>query len=251
MVAHAAALQGWDFRIYSKKRKSELFGAQYLHAPILDATPGMSEYPKSVRYLMTGTPEQYRAKVYGADWDGTVSPEDYQVDHYAWDIRATYDFLWSEYEDDISDMDLSNYHLGHQLKLHKHDLVISTVPRTIWALPGDVFESQRVWAYGDAPERGQVCPFSPKQDFTVICDGTDDVSWYRVSKVFGYTTIEWPYDRKPTDLAVSLVEKPLRHNSTAASDFVHLGRYGAWEKGVLTTDVFDQAMKILGEDRIR
>ena len=248
LVAHAAVLRGWDFQIYSRKRKSELFGAQYLHAPIPGMTPN-AEFPGSVRYLMTGTPEQYRAKVYGADWDGNVSPEDYQIDHYAWNIRTTYDKLWNLYFQEIEEKFFKYGKLDSWIK-RRHDLVISTVPRTLWREPGDVFESQKVWAMGDAPERGQQCPFSPAQDFTVLCDGTNDVGWYRVSKVFGYTTIEWPYNRKPDGLPVSLVEKPLRHNSTAASDIVHLGRYGAWEKGVLTTDVFDQAMKILGEDKL-
>jgi hypothetical protein len=191
--------------------------------------------------------------VYGADWDGTVSPEDYDHDHYAWDIRATYDKLWQAYEHEISPCEFISGHLGNysfQMEGSEPDLVISTVPRKIWAQPGDVFTSQKVWAIGDAPELGQEVPFAPTQDFTVICDGTPDVGWYRLSKVFGYTTIEWPHDRKPPLPGISEVEKPLGHNSTAASDFIHLGRYGAWEKGVLTTDVFRQALKILGEDRI-
>lgn len=255
LVAHAAVLRGWDFQVYSKKRKSELFGAQYLHGPIPGVTPQESIAGAVVKYHLTGTPEQYRTKVYGEDWDGTVSPEDFQVDHYAWNIRTTYDKLWNLYGDEIVDCDFNEYNrirpgFTGRLTGRKFDLAISTVPRTLWRESGDVFESQKVWALGDAPERGQACPFSPAQDFTVLCDGTDDVGWYRVSKVFGYTTIEWPYNRKPDGLPVSLVEKPLRHNSTAASDIIHLGRYGAWEKGVLTTHVFDQAMKILGEDKL-
>jgi hypothetical protein len=46
------------------------------------------------------------------------------------------------------------------------------------------------------------------------------------------------------------VTKPLRYTGNSAPDFIHLGRYGAWEKGILTSDVFFQAMKILAEDRI-
>jgi len=249
MVAHAAAMLGWDFRIYSKKRKSQLFGSQYLHNPI----PGMTDGPAAiVEYHLEGTPEEYRRKVYGPSWDGTVSPEDLEQDHYAWDIRQTYDKMYAAYEAEIQDQsfDTVGERAGISLWLKgNHDLVISTVPRKIWANPGDQFLSSRVWAYGDAPELGQHTPFRPR-DFTVICDGTKDVGWYRASNIFGHCTIEWPEDSKPPLDGISLVEKPLSHNSTAASDFIHLGRYGAWQKGVLTTDVFYQAMTALAGDKL-
>ncbi|AHN84081.1 oxidoreductase [Mycobacterium phage Hawkeye] len=258
LVAHAAAMLGWDFRIYSKKRKSFLFGSQYLHEPI----PGMTDPVAAiVTYNLVGTAEGYRQKVYGNTYDGTVSPEDLNHDHYAWNIRTTYDKLWNAYELEIEDCNIvQSQWLGHnplsrgglfsELSGKTHDLVISTVPRKIWAQPGDVFASQKVWAIGDAPELGQKVPFEPKTDNTIICDGTSDIGWYRLSKVFGYTTIEWPQNHKPPIPGMAEVEKPLWHNSTAASDFIHLGRYGAWQKGVLTTDVFHQALNILGEDKI-
>lgn len=241
LVAHAALMSGWDMRIYSKKRKSRLFGSQYLHEPI----PGMTHEPATiVQYVLEGTPEEYRHKVYGEAWDGTVSPEDLTENHYAWDIRATYDRLYSAYEDDIVEHELRNQNTYYTWGA---DLVISTVPRKLWAQPGDVFLSTTVWAIGDAPELGVETPFRPA-DNTVICDGTKDVGWYRASCVFGHCTIEWPENNRPPLDGIALVEKPLSHNSTAASDFIHLGRYGAWEKGVLTTDVFNQALKIFAED---
>ena len=249
LAAHAAAMLGWNFRIYSKKRKSFLFGSQYLHEPI----PGMTDPVAAVvGYNLVGTPEGYRQKVYGESYDGTVSPEDLAQDHYAWDIRATYDKLWDAYSGEVEEWEivLPMYKSSLYGRLSGHDLVISTVPRKIWAEQGDTFASQKVWAIGDAPELGQEVPFAPAQDFQIICDGTDDVGWYRLSKVFGYTTIEWPENRKPPIPNIAIVEKPLWHDSKAASDFVHIGRYGAWQKGVLTTDAFRQAIKVLGEDRI-
>lgn len=247
MVAHAAGILGWNYRIYSKKRKSFLFGSQYLHEPI----PGMTDNVAAiVTYHLEGSPEGYRRKVYGDSWDGTVSPEDLNHDHYAWDIRSTYDKMWRAYEDEIVQTDFFSESVSTNVNWQCHDIVISTVPRKIWAHPGDVFASQKVWAIGDAPELGQKAPFEPKQDNLIICDGTSEIGWYRLSKVFNYTTVEWPFDRKPPIANVGLVEKPLWHNSTAASDFVHLGRYGAWEKGVLTTDVFRQAMSVLSEDKM-
>jgi hypothetical protein len=216
--------------------------------------------PKLVKYQMRGTPEGYRRKVYGDDWDGTVSPEDLLEEHYAWDLRAGYDWLWREYNDEICHMEI---HKGlHEVTTPwtggQHDLVISTVPRKIWAMPRDQFLSTKVWALGDAVDTQRVYLYRA-DEFTVICDGTIDNDWYRVSNIFGYCTMEWPSERSPfgdtfTDLpparGASIVEKPLSHNSTAASDFVHLGRYGAWEKGVLTSDVFYQAMQVYAKDSI-
>lgn len=255
LVAHAAEMSGWDFRIYSRKMKSKLFGAQYLHQPIPNLECGA---PKLVQYSLRGTPEDYRRKVYGNDWDGTVSPEDYQEAHAAWDIRLAYDHLWREYEAEIWDVNLQAIPDVYHEVQKGHDLVISTVPRKIWARPGDVFESQKVWALGDTSESDRVRLYRPP-DFHVYCCGTDEHEWYRVSNIFGYCTMEWPgfltadgheFARHPPARGASIVEKPLRHNSTAASDFVHLGRYGAWEKGLLSSDAFYEAMKVFAKDKL-
>ena len=256
MAAHAAALSGWDFRIYSRRVPSKLYGAQYLHQPIPALECGV---PRMIQYYMRGTPEQYRRKVYGDDWDGTVSPEDFPEPHAAWDIRTAYEHLWRVYSDEIIDVDfreklLANLVHSFTVNTQTPDLIVSTVPRKIWAEPGDVFESTYVWALGDTELPRVEKPYRP-EPFTVQCDGRPHVPWYRVSNIYGYCTIEWPYDPSPQAIAphdgASIVEKPLRHNSTAASDFVHLGRYGAWQKGVLSHDAFFEAMKVLAGDAIR
>jgi hypothetical protein len=164
--------------------------------------------------------------------------------HEAWDLRWAYSELWHRYSDEIENVEMS------QLMLIGYDLVISTVPRKLWAEPGDVFEAQRIWALGDT-DRVRVNMFRPP-DFTVICNGEPYPEWYRVSNIFDHCTMEWPafWGLEPPCPGASLVEKPLWHNSTAASDFIHLGRYGAWQKGVLTTDAFTEAMKVFARDAI-
>lgn len=258
MVAHAAELSGWDFRIYSRKQPSKLYGAQYLHQAIPNLDCGV---PKMVRYTLRGTAEAYRRKVYGDEWDGTVSPEDFVETHGAWDIREAYDHLWREYSEEIYDVNIDReWARWDGWMLPGTDLVISTVPRNIWAQPGDLFQSQKIWALGDTEMPRVEPPYRP-EPFTVICEGSRDVPWYRISNIFGYCTIEWPFtgyepenqwapgDYLPPIPGASIVEKPLRHNSTAASQFVHLGRYGAWQKGVLTSDAFYEAMKVFASAR--
>lgn len=258
LAAHAAVLSGWDFRVYSRKQRSQLYGAQYLHQPIPNLDCGT---PALVHYELRGTPEAYRRKVYGDSWDGTVSPEDFMETHSAWDIRRAYRNLWELYHTEIEAFDFTNTPAwmlyedlaGKQTFTSSHDIVISTVPRKLWAEPGDVFESQRIWALGDTEER-RVNGNRPP-DFTVVCSADVLVPWYRVSNIYGYATMEWPYDYEawepePPSMGASIVEKPLRHNSTAASDFHHVGRYGKWEKGVLSSDAFYDAMKTFAEDSI-
>lgn len=242
MVAHAADMLSWNFRIFGTKKKSMILGSQYLHKPI----PGMTSGPVAiVDYHLEGTPEDYRSKVYGPSWTGT---DDYEYldesHHYAWNMRDTYDKMWKAYEPEIK-----NYTLCKEDAplLNNFDLVISTIPRTMWAEPGDVFRSTKIWIAQDSEDR--CAPFRPRE-FTVICDGTPDVGFYKASNIFGHCTVEWPESKKPPLDGILLVERPLSHNSKAASDFKHLGQFGSWDPQILVTDVFDQALEILAEDKI-
>ena len=241
LAAHACQINGVHFDIYSKKRKSTLFGSQYLHEPI----SGITDLPVEINYSLVGDMEGYREKVYGLKWDGDVSPSKYEGDHHAWDIRTAYDRLWHRYEGNIHDTQIGP-EFQFWTGMEHYDYVLSTVPRTVFRQPGDNFEFSTVWAVGDAPEIGQFAPFSPREDNVVICDGTRDVGWYRLSKIFGHTTIEWPEGKRPPVEGIAAVFKPLKF--TSKSEWSHkwhfLGRYGKWEKGVLSTDAFNEALKI-------
>lgn len=257
MVAHAAELSGWDFSIYSRKRKSPLYGAQYLYKPI----PSLNcSDPKLVSYELHGTPEAYVKKVYGDNWDHLPDINYYNVKHEAWDIREAYDRLWLLYSGEIEHCDIPNYNssdvIFYPIPWRFCDLVISTVPRTIWAQPGDIFESVPIWALGDTETR-RVMDRPP--EFHVIDNSHIYPSWHRVSNIFNYCTMEWPCDRSPygdtfTDLApvsgASVVLKPNYCKCSGAKDFIHLGRYGAWQKGIRSADAFYSAMEIFAKDKI-
>lgn len=254
MVAHAAKLSNWDFQIYSKKQKSKLFGAQYLHEPIPDMTEGEGVM---LDYSLRGTPEEYRQKVYGEAWDGNTSPEDYPEPHRAWDLRDTYEKLWFDYGHEVTAIEIGTYGPQSQMWYNKavldsHDLVISTVPRTVWDSNESHFQKTYVWAQGGF-ELGDL-----KQDNnTVICDGTNLTNWYRSAMIFGQGTLEWPQwwnaryaSVTPPAPGAVRVAKPLVYTGSAAREFIHLGRYAQWEKGVLTSDVFEAAMKVFANDSI-
>jgi hypothetical protein len=247
MAAHAAALAGHDVLIYSKARKSRLYGCQYLHAPI----PGISEdQPVDVSYHLDGTPEDYRRKVYGPTWKGKVSPETLDADHHAWDIRAAYDRLWDMYGSYVQDIDLQNPEALEGVLHSGQDVTFSTVPAPLLcADPGHDFGFETVYALGDAPEEGQYVPFRPAQNYgehAVVCNGLDVPSWYRLATVHGYTTVEWPGSKKPPVAGVAEVTKPLATDCTCLPDVHRLGRYGAWRKGVLSHEAFFEATIVLG-----
>lgn len=241
LAAHASQINQADFTIFSRKRQSPLFGAQYLHEPIT----GITGAGTTVRYeLIGGDAEDYRQKVYGF-FNGEVSPEKLEREHQAWDIRAAYQELWRRYESQIVDFDIKSHsQVVREAKLERFDVVISTIPRTTWATPECSFDKETIYAIGDAPELGQTVPFTLQDDNMILLDASQDVSWYRLSKVFGYSTIEWPGRRKPPVEGVQQWFKPLSCIAHGATDFLHMGRYGEWKKGVLTTDVFHQALKV-------
>ncbi len=258
LAAHACAMQNVEFEVFSKKRKSHLFGSQYLHEPI----PGITNhYDKGtpVTYINRGTPEEYRRKTHGKWWDGVVAPQEFEPHHTAWNIREAYDKLWQFYGQDVNDYEIPTSKYAASLVTTDlsldvlYDLVISTVPRTIWKVPGEEFIYSEGWAVGDAPELGRFCPFTTENDNEIVCDGTNEVSYTRLSRVFGYTTIEWPIASKPPVPGVSKITKPLHYQPSnqvnPTSEWLHVGRYGAWRKGVVVTDAWHEVTKRLKDGR--
>ena len=266
LAAHACKLEGADFEIFSKKRKSQLFGSQYLHQPI----PEVTRYDEhvGVKYVTLGTPEEYRRKTHGKWWDGHIAQEDFEPDHIAWNIRTAYDTLWQLYGhgvhhyEFITDEGKLRQYRGttfdvarYDLQLTNFDLVINTMPRTIWQVPGDEFIFSEGWALGDAPEEGKFIPHEIT-DNTIICDGTPDTAWTRLSRVFGYGSVEWPHHTpRPPLPGVAMVTKPLHYlpstqvaNPTA--EWLHVGRYGKFEKGVVVTDAFEDVLRKLQEMKV-
>ena len=242
MAAHAAKVSGARVDIYSRRRKSELYGCQYLHAPI----PGMTDVaPVEVRYMLHGDTEQYKRKVYGESWEGQVSPEDYLGTHMAWDIRRTYDNLWAEYGKYVFGTELSAGFMGNFMQddARKYDLIISSIPRGLICKRRHTFAYQSVWALGDAPERGIFVPEHVPHN-TVVCNSLPVPTWYRASRVFNYSTVEWPWGDQPQPEA-SEVTKPLSHNCDCWPELEFVGRYGAWQKDLLSHTAFQTVLDML------
>jgi hypothetical protein len=246
LVATWAAEQrgGTEVVILSRKRPSPLYGCQYLHQPIPDLTVASVE----VDYRLNGTCEQYARKVYGVETP-TVSPQLYDRPHPAWDLRGAYAWLWNRYEDLIVEAELTALNIHAVMTDFKPDRVVVAVPRPVLCQAGGehLFRSQRCWAIGDALELGQEIPYRCPEN-TVLCDGTSEMSWYRLAKVFGFGSVEWSsLQRKPPISGVVSFQKPLSTTCNCWPDWHFVGRYGRWQKGVLVHDAYGETLEYLNE----
>src|SRR5262245_8530223 len=126
-AAQAAAMHGLSPVIISKKQKSMLYGAQYLHKPI----PGLTDIDSAseITTIRRGVEKHYAERVCG---DGTQPTSWRRVQREApcWNLQATYDVAWDKFAKDIVDFTLTNEDVVEFDRTF--DLVISTVPR--WAI---------------------------------------------------------------------------------------------------------------------
>jgi hypothetical protein len=230
-------------RVFSRKEPSAIYGAQYLHQPIPGLFAAHSIEPEIIRYIMTGSPESYLRKVYADSWDGTINDDLRDQAHVAWDLRSTYDELWMRYSDLVVDYPIPRGADGIAACLNplfdNFDLVVNTIPRPVLCInPQHQFKSVDIWALGEHP--ANVFPIECR-DNIIDYNGDSNPSWYRASRIFGYSTVEWPgHINRPPIPGVARVRKPLSHNCDCwqGRDLVHLGRMGRWQNGRLVHHVF-------------
>lgn len=240
-AAHAAAIAGHSVEILSKKRVSHMYGAQYLHAPIPELTDDSPAF--EVEYRLLGTVEDYAAKVYGEVPPDFVSPALLVGNHKGWDIRRAYTRAWALYEDRVRDCDITTGVL-FDLATSDYDVVISTIPLPSLCQDRErhFFKSRKAWAIGDAADRDQFAPaLAPYNN--VICNGTDEGSWYRASNILGHRTVEWPEDTKPPIEGIAEFTKAVGTNcdcwrQNVQPQFWRAGRYGTWMKEMLSHHAF-------------
>lgn len=234
MAAHAAHLHGYSPWIFSVKVKSMLPGAQYLHEPIPDVAG--PEPDGIIKTILLGTREGYASKMYGRP-DAPVSWDQQQPERPAWDLRAAYDRLWSEYQHAIINIKITKRYLSDIR--NRFDVVISSVPApTLCSSSCDhsFFSAEaRVshnWATGVTA------------DNTVVYNGKDDVTWYRAARVFGHTSTE--YSGGVCDTSLERAIKVIGTDCDCLPDVYRVGRFGTWQKGHLTHHAYRDAVTILG-----
>lgn len=242
LAAHAVLLAGHDPIIFSVKQKSKMPGTQYLHQPI----PGLTKDKPDgvVKYIKRGTKQGYATKVYGSP-DAPCSWVKFgEGEHEIWHLGKMYDGLWETFETSIRD-----YQLGPnsvEALLMQYSLVISSIPAP--KLCRDVrhdFKSQTIFISENSADFGPL-----PEGNTIIYDGTDQHHWYRASVIFGKVAVEtthpmadrgWLYGHKPVSTDCDC------HRHEYRTRFFRVGRFGKWQKGVLTHNAFWDTVEIIDQ----
>lgn len=251
-AVHAAKRQGADVTIISKRRRSEMYGAQYLHSEIPGLTTGSN--PFTVEYRLEGELDDYLAKVYGETIPNRKGiTKDSLVGVYpAWDIRKAYHRAWDLYQDQIIHHDLGPDDVWGIISYYKPSVLISTVPApSICLEPGHAFDVRKIWAIGDAPERGVFAPRFGVEPNIIQYNGQPSPAWYRASLIAGYAAVEWPEATRPPIDDVAEVLKPVATTcdcwlSNHKVTTVRLGRYGAWNRLGHSHQAYWETLKVLG-----
>lgn len=240
LAAHAAVQAGLDPVIYSVKKASVIHGAQYLH----DHIPGLTDKEPDgmLSYTKLGTREGYAAKVYG-DPDAPVSWDVFKEgDHPAWRMIEIYDELRRLYWPRVYNRVIGPEDIGPIAD--GADLTLCTLPASeLCQRPAHKFDFQRV----TISDRSQL---DPSVENAIVYNGTAEDRWYRTSSIFGHDGTEWSSHRgHPIGEKIVGGIKPLRTDCTCHyrhSDFYRLGRFGQWEKGVLVSDAYKDAVQLVG-----
>jgi hypothetical protein len=255
IAAHAAVTAGHSVVILSNNQFREPQGCQYLHEPIPGVDCGKG---KNLLYSLQGTEAGYRSKVYGESFGRIpVSPHEQAGPQTVWDLRLAYANLCKKYWSLIVEATVTPEWLDEATGIAGQDRIdwkiLSTIPAptlcrriSIGSMDAGgalhVFHYVKGWAVGGTNLPIQANPF------TVVCDGTKDVGYSRISNVFGYQTIEYPWrdGRKPPLEGISEITKPITTNCDCRPNIVRLGRYGKWHKGSLAHTVYAETMEALG-----
>lgn len=234
LAAHAAVQSGHPVKIVSQKVRSKIGGAQYLHTHIPDLTDQHPDGYATFEYR--GTDQGYAQKVYG-DPQAVTSWGSYIGTVPIWNMRQAYDELWAQYESLILDASLQPDQL---MDMHvSGELVLSTIPRTTlcWRGTEHRFTMQEVWVwYGRSKNNTHN---------QVIYSGHPDTPWYRYSNLFGWESIEWPVAQNVHTQDLIRIKKPIATDCDCLPGIHKLGRYGRWEKKILSHDAYWDAIQVI------
>jgi len=248
LAAHACAMNDVPFVIISDRpTKSRLGGAQYSHIPI----PGIhnvDEPEAMLTYIVRGDADTYQKKVYGSQRVPFVSfgnvKDGLKVP--AWALDGMYDSLWKLYGEKVvvhavSPDRVKGLRRGFDLMFSSAPL-INMCMGTVDVSVQHQFRSQPIRLINETLD-----PSLP--DNTILYDGTDEHSYYRMSKIFGVGATEWGAG-SPTPPIKDLrdISKPIWTNCDCHKKVIRIGRFGTWEKGELTFHAFNRVIDTLAKE---
>ena len=245
IAAHSAITGKHDVTILSRKRRSPMFGAMFLHAPIPGISPSRPEL--YIDIMKTGTKQGYAEKVYN-DPMAEVSWDKFAVGVMpGWDLRTAYAELWLRYSDLIVDTQFTPESVSAIPA--NFDRVFTTIPASATCLEWrhsfdkaviDVIHGPTQREYNQMWYDGSMYRGAP--------------AWYRYSRINGYEAWEFGEGQIPKtipteilikDLRVSRGIKPLRTTCDCHPEIVRLGRFGQWDKHAFTHHAYEEVRNAL------
>jgi hypothetical protein len=237
LSAYACTQRGHEVRIVSKKTKSEIPGAVFLHSPV----PGLtSKIPDgNIDFIKRGTRGGYAQKVYGNTF-AECSWDRFPVGLWpAWSMFDLYDKLWDTFGSGIEEATINPRFTAENT--NGYDLVISSIPvPCICRNSGHSFPSQPIFTIGVSA--------NARVKDSIIYNGDPIDAWYRSSNIFGHgsteSTIGFSWSRYWRH-EVKTGYKPLNTDCDCFPHIARVGRFGQWKKGVLVHHAYEQTVKLL------
>jgi hypothetical protein len=242
MAAHAVVEAGHNPYIIAPVKKSKIFGAMFLHRAIPGITPDEPEMKIHVK--KRGTREGYADKVYG-DPTHPVSWDKFQKGSIpAWSLERAYFKLWAMYSGFIHPGEVK--HWETRRLTDNYPLVFCTAPKPILCRGNHEFRGQSIWVIVEQADNTGW--------YEMEYNGQEIQGWYRYSKINGYHA--WEYSGEPgkgeLEIQASIKGrevvtglKPLGNDCDCHPDLWTLGRFGKWQKDVLTHHAYEEATRAL------
>lgn len=223
----------------SKKQKSNIYGAQYLHKPI----PGLSSQAPdgAIKTMRVGKQEVYADRVYG-NAQHVTSWAKVRPLASAWDLRKTYDTAWEKFRPNIMDITIAPDDVAEYTS--SFDLVISTIPA--WS----ICMKPNQHRFNSVPilVKKEVNDVQFPYENWVVYNGTRQYDWYRASRIFGHTSAEARSQPRLMNLANwESGFKVVSTNCDCHPNVVRAGRMGRWTGGVLTHHAFEATLHAIAE----
>lgn len=233
LAAHAAAILGHEFDIYSRPVASQIRGAQYLH----EAIPELDmPKPRPIYIFKYGDEAGYAQKLYGDPSKETSFSKMKSGPHLGWSLQWAYEMLWRMYESDIVSCDIRADDMDWYIR--RYDAILSTIPlKFVCSNPAHEFSYVTEYI-----RTGRL--FLGERDVPanhIVYNGLPSYQWHRASNLDGALEYEFAH---PAPDAQKIV-KPQATDCDCHPRVVRLGRYGRWQRDELVTDAFNDAYRVL------
>lgn len=237
-AALAAERRGADVTILSIGTPSPINGAQWLQAPVSGVTDAIE--PRYISYIKLGTEDGYAQKAYGEP-KAEVSWTDFAEGEYpAWSLKDAYELLWTHFVSRIEHHEVSPPEIKSLCS--RADLVFCSI------------RADALCTHGQHMFRGQPILVSSERqvdaDEVIIYNGRERDPWYRASKLFGHHSTEYRVSAEgivPTSAVENKLYEGIKPVTTDCDchteniNFVRVGRFGKWRRGVLTDHAYHEA----------